>query len=180
MAPDENEGRQAWELYARPGLLAVSAEIAKDDEEWVLLTLETESESEDGVALATDFLCPECGYQSQSPDKSCAVSELEINAITLKLKIEELPRLITILNEAYRKITSKILPIPEFDKFGEWQGEEWRYADLHLIDPLFSRREPESRPEDLKDRITVLRAYEVISARLSDDAGKLGLLRPIG
>jgi len=143
-------------------------------------TLQTTTESEDGVAVSSDFICPECGYQAPESAYNCALSETEMNAVTLKLKVEELPRLVAVLNEAYRSITSRTTVIPEFDTLGEWEGREWGNENLTVFEPLFSRREPESRREDLKDRIAVLRAYEVISTRLSDDSGKIGLLQPIG
>jgi hypothetical protein len=172
--------QSTWDLYVLPGLLSVTAEIAKDDNEWVLLTMQTDDEVEDGVALQPEFVCPECGHQASGCSDGRSISEPESKKITLKLKIEELPRVVVALNELYRAITSKLIVFPEFDRLEDWEPREWREGRWLIIDPIRSRREPESRIEDLKERIAILRAFEVISARLSEDSQKVGLLRPIG
>ncbi len=63
MAPSDNDDRLSWDIYSQPGLLELSVKIAKDDKEWVLLTLQTESDAEDGIALPSDLKCSQCGYR---------------------------------------------------------------------------------------------------------------------
>ena len=162
-----------------PVFLSVTAQIAKDDNEWVLLTMQTDDEEEDGVAFQPEFVCPECGHQASDCCDGRSISESESKKITLKLKIEELPRFVVVLNEMYRAITSKLMVLPEFDRLQDWDPREWREGRWLIIDPIRSRREPESRIEDFKERIAILRAFEIISARLSEDSQKVGLW-PIG
>lgn len=171
----------SWNLYVKPDLLSITGASAKDDSEWVLLTVRTGWEEQDGVALLPDFVCPACGHHAEHQEDGRCISEAETRKITLKLKIEELPRVIAVLNELYRAVTSKLMVIPEFDKSGEWHSPEWQQSkNPYLAEPLEARREPEANREDWEDRIAVLRGYEVISQHLSDQARKIGLLQPIG
>ena len=179
MSSLDDNGKSTWDLYVLPGLLSVTAEIAKDDHEWVLLTVQTDNEEGDGVALLPEFVCPGCGSKAGGRVDGYSILDCEPKKITLKLKIEELPRVVVVLNELYRVITSKLVVLPEFDNIDDWEPREWREGGL-VIDPIRSRREPESRIEDFKERIAILRAFEIISARLSDDSQKVGLVRPIG
>lgn len=180
MSSLDADGKSTWDLYVQPGLLSVTAEIAKDDNAWVLLTVQTDNEEDDGVALLPEFVCPRCGGKAGGRDDGYSILDCEPKRITLKLKVEELPRVVVALNELYRAITSKLVVLPEFDNIEDWEPREWRAGRWLVIDPIRSRREPESRIEDFKERIAILRAFEIISARLSEDSQKVGLQRPIG
>jgi len=100
--------------------------------------------------------------------------------VTLDLKVEEIPYLIAILNETYRRHHEAGIASLEFEPDDEFPRRERLRSGQTLTWPIASRLEPEWDREAWQDRRALLEAYKVVADRLADDADKLGLLRPIG
>ena len=163
---DQNSAQ--WSLYANPDLLRVATQKA-EDKGWVIVTLE--SDPEDIEVGTTD----EIQQMSAEPESD----ESKLYRLSLKLRLEEIPRLVAVLNEVYLNNHEEAVQTLAFDRTTEWGERRVKSGRLSMTFPLGSRLEPESKREDWKDRIAVLQAYRVIGERLSDDAKKLGLLLPI-
>ncbi len=83
----------------------------------------------------------------------CVGGDLTDGTVELEIDIEELPRLIAILNEVFRVYSEKTIPF------------------LQLREELVTG--------DNEESIATLRAYKVVADLISDHAVKLGLLSPI-
>lgn len=116
------------------------------------------------------------GTQSQAADSTPD----ELASVSLDLKLEEIPRLIAVLNEIYRENHERAIASLEFDPIQQFDRREPLPDGKTLTWPIFSRLEPETELEDWKDRRAILEAYKVLADRLAEDMGKLGLLRAIG
>ncbi|HXC44692.1 MAG TPA: hypothetical protein VNY51_14375 [Candidatus Dormibacteraeota bacterium] len=161
--------KEGWSLYADPRIFRVAAGTPKDG--WILVTLEIDPEEERGIGI--------CGTRLLSQENPGGAEEMA--GLSLQLKLEEIPRLIAILNEVYRQHHSDAVAQLEFDpSFSEFPKREPLSDGRTLTWPIFSRLEPESDPEDWKDRRALLYAFKMVADKLADDAEKLGLLRPIG
>jgi hypothetical protein len=157
-----------WSIYANPELLRVSVQRA-EDRGWIMVTLESEPED---VEVGTTNDIPHVSAEAES-------EEPKLHKLSLKLRLEEIPRLVAVLNEVYLNNHEEAVQTIEFDDTEEWGERRVKSGRLSVTFPLGSRIEPESKREDWKDRIAVLQAYKVFGERLSEDAKKLGLLLPI-
>jgi len=171
---DTENGRsqqEAWSLYADTRIFRISA--SAPERGWITLTLEVDPEEERGIGS--------CGTPLQSEDASSHHAPAALATLNLDLRLEEIPHVIAVLNEIYRKHHRHATESLELDKTGLWgsRREGLPYGRT-LTWPLFSRLEPETLSEDWKDRLALLEAYKVVADRLSDDMDKLGFLRPIG
>jgi hypothetical protein len=165
---DGNSGDE-WSLYTDPAILQVRA--IGQLEGWISLTLETDPESVQRIGSAGRPL----SCQDFSPD-----GPTELASLTLDLRLEEIPHLIAILNEIYRRHHADGTSSLEFEPDYEFPRRERLRSGQTLTWPVGSRLEPERDPEAWKDRRALLEAYKIVADRLADDVEKLGLLRPIG
>jgi hypothetical protein len=165
----DSSSHDEWNLYTDPAIFQVRA--TAEIEGWVLLTLETDPESVQRIGAAGTPL----SRQDFSPDGST-----ELASVTLDLRVEEIPHLIAILNEIYRRHHADGTASLEFEPDYEFPRRERLRSGQTLTWPVASRLEPERDPEAWKDRRALLEAYKVVADRLADDVDKLGLLRPIG
>jgi hypothetical protein len=169
----DNGRCEEWSLYDDPTILRVSVSALSTsafDEGWISLTLETHPDNAQCIGVAGKPL----NIQDFAADGST-----DLASLTLELKLEEIPRLVAVLNEVYRKRHATAVTSLES---GLDYGPRWaRLPSGQTIRwPIGSRLEPERDPEDLKDRRAILEAYKVVADGLADDLDKLGLLRPIG
>jgi len=131
--------KEGWSLYADPRIFRVAAGTPKDG--WILVTLEIDPEEERGIGI--------CGTRLLSQENPGGAEEMA--GLSLQLKLEEIPRLIAILNEVYRQHHSDAVAQLEFDpSFSEFPKREPLSDGRTLTWPIFSRLEPESDPEDWK------------------------------
>lgn len=139
MDRQHNSQELLWDLYESPGLFRLR--IQKVETNHIHITIE--NDCEESIPVAT---CPEecVGLGEKHHD---------IYRLTLEVSVEELPRLVAILNEIYRITCEQTIP----------------YCGVN---------EPEV-PKDRDDRIATLRAYKFVADRLHDDMDKLGMLAPI-
>jgi len=98
----------------------------------------------------------------------------------LDLRTEEIPYLIAILNEIYRRHHADAVASVDFEPDYEFPRRERLQTGQTLTWPIASRIEPERDEEAWKDRRATLEAYKVIADKLAEDVRGLGLLRPIG
>jgi hypothetical protein len=166
MDSNTNDERDSWSVYADPRIFQVSA--STPDHGWVEVGLQIDPEEEHCIAVA--------GTRLQAEDSGPA----DLAGVALNLKLQEIPRLIAVLNEVYRKNHKDAVASLEFDPGWEFPRRENLVGGQTLTWPIFSRLEPESELEDWKDRRALLEAYKVVADRLADDMARLGLLRPIG
>ena len=160
-----------WSLYADPSIFRVA--VRTTDDGWIQMTLEVDPESTQGVGF--------CGTRLLSQDVANGnESNEELASLSLQLKLEEIPHLIAILNEIYRRHHVEAVGKLRFEPDFEFPQREPLSSGLTLTWPIFSRLEPARDPEDWKDRRALLCAFKVVADKLSDDVEQLGLLRPIG
>jgi hypothetical protein len=148
--------QEEWSLYANPAIFRVAASGSEDG--WIHVTMEVRP--------------GDVHSRRHDPDDEPA-------SVSLQLKLEEIPRLIAILNEIYRHHVEAVAAL-EFEPDFEFPRREPLPGGQTLTWPVASRLEPESDPEDWKDRRARLSAFKVVADSLADDFEKLGLLRPIG
>jgi hypothetical protein len=135
---DEQNGRQEreWHFYRDPESLKVC--VGRVDTK----QLELIFERSDGIEIG------EC------PDLSGGNLDTELlYKVLLYFYIDEIPRLIAIVNEIYREHYEAAVPylmLDDEDDYGE-----------------------------LDERLATLRAYKVVADQLSDHVQKLGLLAPM-
>jgi hypothetical protein len=160
-----------WSLYADPSIFQIA--VRTTDDGWIQMTLEVDPESTQGVGI--------CGTRLLSHDVANGDgSNKELASLSLQLKLEEIPHLIAILNEIYRRHHVEAVGKLEFEPDFEFPQRELLPSGLTLTWPILSRLEPARDPEDWKDRRALLCAFKVLADRLADDVEQLGLLRPIG
>lgn len=169
METNEGSSPEEWSLYTDPSILRVRA--VAEAEGWISLTLETNPESVQRIGAPGRPL----NRQDFSPDGST-----ELASLTLDLKVEEIPHLVAILNETYRRHHAAGIASLEFEPDHEFPRREPLPSGQTLTWPIASRLEPARDPEGWKDRRALLEAYKVVADRLADDVEKLGLLGPIG
>jgi hypothetical protein len=158
-------------LYAKPELFQISAEAGrKESPGWLRVTFEADREEE--MELGTTNGIELTGGEAQG-------EEPRLHKLSLILRLEEIPRIVSVLNEFYLANHEEAVQTLQFDATEEWGERRERAGSFSITHPLFSRLEPETKREDWKDRIAVLQAYKFIGERLRDDAKKLGLLQPI-
>lgn len=109
-----------------------------------------------------------------------AAGSTDLASLTLALKLDEIPHLVAILNEIYRRHHADAVSASEFEPDPEFPRRERLPSGQTLRWPIGSRLEPERDPEDGKDRRALLEAYKVVADQVADHMDKLGLLRPIG
>lgn len=158
-----------WSLYADPELFCIRAKTA-EDAGWVDVTLESEPDLATDVATTDGIRFVEADDENDEPSR--------LYRLSLCLKLEEIPRLVAVLNEIYLANHDRAVTTVEFDSSDDWGERRIKHGHLSYTFPLGSRFEPESKKEDWKDRIAVLQAYKIVGDRLRDDAKKLGLLQP--
>jgi len=166
--PIHSSDHEEWSVYGDPRVLRVSATSGGDG--WVILSLETDPDQVQSIG---------------SPGKPLKCQEFadegaDLAALTLNLKLEEIPHLIGILNELYLRHYKEAVATLEFEENSEFPCRQSLPDGRSLKWPIGSRLEPERNFEDWKDRRATLEAYRVVASRLADDLEKLGLLRPIG
>lgn len=134
-----NRSELLWDLYESPGLFRLRVQNVETNH----IQINIENDCEEAIPVAT---CPEecIGLGEKYHD---------IYRLTLEVSVEELPRLIAILNEIYRATCEQTIP----------------YCGVN---------EPEL-PKDRDDRIATLHAYKFVADRLHDDMDKLGMLTPL-
>jgi hypothetical protein len=146
--------------------------VRTTDDGWIQMTLEVDPEGTQGVGI--------CGTRMLSQDVANGdESNEELASLSLQLKLEEIPQLIAILNEIYRRHHVEAVGKLEFEPDFEFPQRELLPSGLTLTWPIFSRLEPARDPEDWKDR-ALLCAFKALADKLADDVEQLGLLRPIG
>jgi hypothetical protein len=147
--------------------------VRTTDDGWIQMTLEVDPEGTQGVGI--------CGTRMLSQDVANGdESNEELASLSLPLKLEEIPHLIAILNEIYRRHHVEAVGRLEFEPDFESPQRELLPSGLTLTWPIFSRLEPARDPEDWKDRRALLCVFKVLADKLAADVEQLGLLRPIG
>jgi hypothetical protein len=100
-----------WSLYANPELFRIGAEAEeKGWQGWVRVTLETDPE--DIEVAVTDEI--------EQVDAEPESGELKFHRLSLKLRLEEIPRLVAVLNEVYLNNHQEAVQTLEFDQTEEW------------------------------------------------------------
>lgn len=168
-ADADDSACKEWSLYADPTILRLSADVAEQG--WVALTLETDPRNPQCVGTAGRPL----DAQDFAPEGAT-----ELASLTLCIRLEEIPHLIAILNEVYRRHYATALASLEFEPDFEFPQRERLPSRQTLTWPVASRLQPVRDLEDWKDRRALLSAFKVLADKLADDVDKLGLLRPIG
>ena len=149
-----------WSLYADPSIFQVA--VRTTDDGWIQMTLEVDPEGTQGGGI--------CGTRMLSQDVANGDgSNEELASLSLPLKLEEIPHLIAILNEIYRRHHVKAVGRLEFEPDFEFPQRELLPSGLTLTWPTFSRLEPARDPEDWKDRRALLCAFKVLADKLAAD-----------
>jgi len=159
---------EEWSVYGDPTILRVRATSGGDG--WIALTLKTDPDQIQSVGFPGEPL--KC--------QDFADEGTDLAALTLNLKVEEIPHLIGILNELYRRYFAEAVASLEFEDDPDFPRREPLAGGQSLKWPIGPRTEPERDREDWKDRLAMLQDYRFVADKLADDLDKLGLLRPIG
>lgn len=166
---EDNEQRDEWSLYSDPSILKVRADPTHEG--WIALTFEADPDGTYAIGSAGAPLNCQDFSTDGSPD---------LASLTLELKLEEIPRLIGILNDIYRRHHEIAVASLELGSDWEFPRRERLPDGRTLTWPIASRGEPETDAEDWKDRRALLCAFKELADRFADDLERLGALRPIG
>ena len=168
---DSNSPPDRWSLYADSSIFQVATRATEDA--WIQVTMQVDPNSTQGVGI--------CGTRLLSQDVvNGDESNEELASLSLQLKLEEIPHLIAILNEIYRRHHVEAVGKLEFEPDFDFPQRERLSSGLTLTWPIGSRLEPARDPEEWKDRRALLCAFKVVADKLAEDVEQLGLLRPIG
>jgi len=166
-----NSPPDRWSLYADPSIFRVTERMTEDG--WIQVTLEGDPKDTQGVGISgTRLLSQDVANGDESNE--------ELASLSLQLKLEEIPHLIAILNEIYRRHHVEAVAKLEFEPDFEFPQRELLSSGLTQTWPIGSRLEPARDPDDWKDRRALLCAFKEVADKLADDVEQLGLLRPIG
>ena|SRR5713101_4219403 len=135
MDSDNHDDKEGWSIYEDPETFHVSA--GDEGGGYVQVTLERNPDWD--IELGS--------YEDED------LTEKRLFKVNLLLNMEELPRLIIILNEIYRRHYEKVIP--------------------HIL------CDEERLSGDNEDRVAALRDYQFVANLLCEHANRLGLFSPL-
>ncbi len=148
MTGGDNRQPEEWFLYQDPELLSVR--VGKTWEKYVQIVLGRSDDT--GIEIGA-CLVGDCRFRGDAQVCDSEQAPRRIWQVALELDIEQIPRLIVILNEIYRLHYEEAAPYLRLD-------DEELYGELD-------------------ERLAKLLAYKVVADQLSDHANKLGLFSPM-
>jgi hypothetical protein len=120
----DNPYSAKWSLYANPELLCVRVQKG-EDAGWVKVTLESEPELATDVGTTDGVRFVQEGVENDEPSR--------LYRLSLSLKLEEIPRLVAVLNEIYLANHDEAVQTLEFGNSDDWGERRMKSGHLSIV-----------------------------------------------